>query len=180
MQIFKIIGLIVIAPLWQCLKIEQLNALQLSIADRDPIQIAQNPSPKIDFTKISIGGISLGMSESTVIQKLGQPKQRKFQRNNACTGSDLTTLTYPGMIINLEAQARRNKVYSILVTTPRYQTNTTIGVGNSIDQARKIYPLQFDRITRQWLSSSSADTSLIFSIDRQSKIESIALGTLIC
>jgi hypothetical protein len=180
MQILKVIGLSIITAFWQCLNIEQLNALHLSISDRDMIQFAQNIPPKIDFTKISIGGISLGISEHKVIQKLGKPKQRKVERNNACTGSDLIALIYPGMIVNLDVADQTTKVYSILVTSAKYPTSAGIVIGNSIERARQIYPLQFDRITHQWLASSSEGTSLLFSIDHKNSIESISLGTLIC
>jgi hypothetical protein len=178
-QRLKFVGAIVIIPWLQWLNIDRLNASNLTI----PISShsIQNRTASIDLNKISIGGIAMGMSERAVTAKLGKPKQRKFERNNACTGSDLITLIYPGMTINLDTHDRQTHVYSILVTSARYQTNRGVSIGNSIERARKIYPLQFDRYTHQWLSIASKDPNyLVFSIDKKGQIEEISLGTLVC
>jgi hypothetical protein len=178
-QRFRFVWLIVIFPGLQWLNIDRLNARDLTI----PISShsTQKRVPQIDFTKISIGGIAMGMSERAVIAKLGKPKQRKFESNNACTGSDLITLIYPSMTINLDTDDRQTHVYSILVTSARYQTSEGVSIGNSIERARKIYPLQFDRSTHQWLSIASKDTNyLVFSIDKKGNIEEMSLGALAC
>jgi hypothetical protein len=178
-QRFKFSWLIVFLPCLQWLNVDRLNASDLTV----PLSrhLTQNRAAPIDFNKISIGGITIGMSERAVFAKLGKPKQRKFQSNNACTGSDLITLIYPGMTVNLDTHDRQTNVYSILVTSARYQTSESVSIGNSIERARKFYSLQFDRYTHQWVSIASKDTNyLIFSIDKKGRIEEISLGTLVC
>lgn len=96
----------------------------------------------IDVSKISIGGIKLGMREQDLVEILGKPKSIKTEYDDARYRSYVTTWEYNQIKIkglSTNNNSTQSKVHQITVSSPNYHTEKEVKVGDKIDKAQKTY-----------------------------------------
>ncbi|MUG96610.1 hypothetical protein F7734_31450 [Scytonema sp. UIC 10036] len=106
---------------------------------------------EIDVTRISIGGIKLGMEEKDIIKKLGKPKSRTKVYDDVCYSAYITTWKYDGLEIRAlnysglgvrgipASIANKNQVYHITASSSQYPTEKGVKVGDRTSKAEKAY-----------------------------------------
>jgi hypothetical protein len=145
-----------------------------------PIAMGRNNSPNyhsnlldkstkklIDSSKISIGGIKLGMKEKDIIKKLGKPKSRTTKYNDFCDlGLYTTTWKFDGLEIeglSTSNNPSESEVHQITTSSSSYPTEKGIKVGDRISTALKAYST---------LLSTNEYTSTLSISELLSKIDS--------
>jgi hypothetical protein len=157
-----------------------------------PTAIGENNSPNygnyvlnksnkkaIDVSKISIGGIKLGMKEIDIIKKLGKPKSRTTKYDDVCYSSYITTWKYNGLEIEGLSTSNNtsiSEVHKITTSSSSYPTEKGVKVGDSISKAQKAYSALSSKKSENNLSySNDAYGGLVFSSNKQSVIREIIL-----
>ncbi|NJN12494.1 MAG: hypothetical protein HC815_32870 [Richelia sp. RM1_1_1] len=138
---------------------------------------------EIDVTKISIGGIKLGMQEKELIQKLGKPKSRTIKYDDGCYNSYVTTWKYDGLEITGLSDTNnpsQSRVESMFTFSSRYPTEKGIKVGDNISKAQKAYFNLLSQFNRRkdldYLGyyTSEFHGGLSFSSDKQKSLNKLA------
>lgn len=146
----------------------------------NPIVIGENNSSKyhsdlldkstkklIDSSKISIGGIKLGMKEKDVLKKLGKPKSRTIKYGDFCDlGLYTTTWKFDGLEIeglSTSNNPSKSEVHQITTSSSSYPTEKGVKVGDRITTALKVYSA---------LLSTYEYTSTLSTSELLSKIDS--------
>jgi hypothetical protein len=133
----------------------------------------------IDVTKISIGGIKLGMTEKEIIKKLGKPKSRTAKMRN-CLNTYDTIWNYDGLEITFSSHSKNEsgRVEIIITSSPLYPTEKGIKIGDDISKAKKAYST-FARTTssKDLLVYGNDDYGggLSFATNQRGKIREIKL-----
>ncbi|MGF1672983.1 MAG: hypothetical protein ACFCUV_04760 [Rivularia sp. (in: cyanobacteria)] len=144
---------------------------------------------EIDVTKISIGGIKLGMQEKELIQKLGKPKSRTIKYDDGCYNSYVTTWKYDGLEITGLSDTNnpsQSRVESMFISSPRYPTEKGIKVGDNISKAQKAYSNLLSQFNRgkdlDYLGyyTNEFHGGLSFSSDKEKIIKQISLVAASC
>lgn len=131
---------------------------------------------KVNFDQISINGIKYGMSNKTVLQRLGKPQKNREVR--LCYGK-VNRLNYPGMILDIQRNNQGEFVSGIEVTQQNLGIDGVVKVGNLISLAKKAYnPYIFEANDQnnQWYARSNpSEISLGFKTNKAGKIVKISI-----
>ncbi|MBW4612978.1 MAG: hypothetical protein KME21_06785 [Desmonostoc vinosum HA7617-LM4] len=135
---------------------------------------------EIDVSKISIGGIKLGMKEKEIIKKLGRPKSRTTKYDDVCYSSYITTWKYNELEIeglSTSNNVSQSEVHLIKTSSSHHPTDKGIKVGDRIGKAQKTYSAFLSRNdTKNYLAyPNDAFGGLVFSISKQGVIREIQL-----
>jgi hypothetical protein len=104
------------------------------------ISLVSNTKKTIDVSKISIGGLKLGMTTREVTKILGKPRQIKQKYDDTCFQRYTTELTYDKLEIFMLGSTRNNaRIHSIYTSNPAYLTGEGIRVGSSVERAKQAY-----------------------------------------
>lgn len=143
----------------------------------------------IDVTKISIGGIKIGMTEKEIIKKLGKPKSRTAKMRNYCFNTYDTIWNYDGLkiIFSSDSKNESGRVDEIITSSPLYPTEKGIKVGDDISKAKKAYST-FDTPSSRMASSKDLlvyvnddyGGGLSFATNQRGKIREIKLLAISC
>ncbi|AFY94477.1 hypothetical protein [Chamaesiphon minutus] len=102
--------------------------------------LVSNIKKTIDVSKISIGGLKLGMTTREVTKILGKPRQIKQQYDDTCFQRYTTDLTYNKLKVFMLGSTKNNaRIHSIYTSNPAYRTSEGIRVGNRKSQAKQAY-----------------------------------------
>ena len=93
-----------------------------------------NKKKRINESKLSIGGLTLGMTTADVKKILGKPKQGNTSWSD-CFGDYATTLKFN----KLELVMNGDSLSSIVTSNSAYVTESGIHVGDSINKLEKAY-----------------------------------------
>lgn len=130
----------------------------------------------IDSSKISIGGIKLGMRERDIIKKLGKPKSRTIKYRDFCD-FDLYTTIWKFDGLEIEGLSTTNnpsnsEVHQITTYSSYYPTEKGLKVGDNIIKAFKAYSTllstyEYTSIlsTSQLLSKIDTENPLVYAND---------------
>lgn len=158
-----------------CTTIDENNN---SNSDNYPTE--ESKEKEIDASKISIGGIKLGMREKDIVEILGEPKSRTINYDDACYGAYITTWKYDGLDIeglsNVD-NSSQSEVYLINAYNSNYPTEKKIRIGDSITKAQKAYS-NFSALNveqEKLVYPNDAYGGLTFFTDTQRKINKISL-----
>ncbi|MEG4283827.1 hypothetical protein QUB68_11920 [Microcoleus sp. A006_D1] len=100
---------------------KMLNATQKAVA--------------IDYSRLGIGGVRLGMSVEEAKRKLGKPQRDETKPGGKAIGGQIRTLTYS----KLTVAAWDGKVYLISTTNPKFVTLNSVKVGDKTQKVLKTY-----------------------------------------
>jgi hypothetical protein len=145
-----------------------------------PTAIAENNSPNdttyfsyksskklIDSSKVSIGGIKLGMKEKDIVKILGKPKSRTVKYNDFCSLNLYTTIwKFNGLEIeglSTSNNSNKSEVHLITTTSSRYPTEKGVKIGVNISTALTAYST---------LLSTNEYTSTLSTSELLSKVNS--------
>ena len=125
----------------------------------------------IDSSKISIGGIKLGMKEKDIIKKLGKPKSRTIKYKDFCD-FDLYTTTWKFDGLEIQGLSSYNnpsisEVHQITSYSSYYPTEKGVKVGNNIIKALKAYSTLLS--TNEYTSTLST-SELLSKIDSENRL----------
>jgi hypothetical protein len=142
----------------------------------------------IDVSKISIGGIKLGMKEKDIIKILGKPKSRAIRYDDVCYSSYITTWKYNGLEIeglSTTNNPSQSQVHLIDTFSSRYSTEKGVKVGDSVGKAQKAYSNLLSKFERgeefdNLAYSNDAYGGLVFSSNKQRVIRNIRLVATSC
>ena len=149
------------------------------------INLFEKSSKKaIDVSKISIGGIKLGMKENEIIKQFGKPKSRTTKYDDVCYGAYITTWKYNGLEIeglSTSNNASISEVHQIATSSLSYPTEKGVKVGEGISKAQKAYSAFSSRFSENNLAySNDAYGGLVFSSNKQRVIREIRLLAASC
>jgi hypothetical protein len=98
------------------------------------ISIVSDIKNTIDVSKISIGGLKLGMTAKEVTKILGKPRQSKQKYDDTCFQRYTTELTYDKLEVFMLGSTKNNaRIHSI------YITGEGVRVGSHTSQAKQAY-----------------------------------------
>ncbi|BAZ54287.1 hypothetical protein NIES4103_69720 (plasmid) [Nostoc sp. NIES-4103] len=155
----------------------------------------------IDSSKISIGGIKLGMKEKDIIKKLGKPKSRTIKYRDFCDFDLYTTIwKFDGLEIeglSTTNNPSKSEVHQITIYSSYYPTEKGVKVGDNIIKALKAYSTLLSTYeytstlsTSELLSKIDTENPLVyandaygglfFSVNKQRNIREIRLVAGAC
>lgn len=105
-----------------------------------PPTASQRQLKTIDASKISIGGLKLGMTAATITKMLGPPPQRQQEYDDICLGGYVTTLKYDRLEIHLVGNTKQDgRIHYIATTNRSYPTSEGVRVGDLLSKAQQTY-----------------------------------------
>lgn len=118
--------------------------------------------------RLTLGGITIGQSEASVIATLGKPQHRKEEGDFFLP----TTLVYRGLVVSVDEQG----VGGVLSTSKRFCTPVKICPGMTYAQVKKVYGPSdaYERdgvIFRDYLWEDGCWLRLKFQADTVSTVE---------
>ena len=162
------------------MKIKLLIASALLLCSTNVFsQVSLSAGPKVN-------GLALGATVKQVIAKFGRPISDKLQPRNECTGTRLRTMTYPGLIVELDESEKTYYVFSFTVTSPKYDVSG-IRIGAAQTAVANIFgtrgrTIENPRTGPEWYYSmdeedTAGGTNFIF---RRGKLAKITTSYMIC
>lgn len=135
----------------------------------------EKPIP-LNYSRMGIGGVRLGMSVAEAKRKLGKPQREETKSARPGIGGKFRTLTYK----NLTVSAWNEKVYAISTTKPEFTTIDKIKVGDSKEKVVKTYGFGSQSVDgnaiRLTYSNDEKASNLIFEL-RDSRVQKIICST---
>jgi hypothetical protein len=113
----------------------------------------QNPIA-LNYSRMGIGGVRLGMSVEAAKRKLGKPQRDETKPAGPAIGGKIRTLTYQGLTV----AAWEGKVYLMSTTNPKFTTIDGVKVGDSKQKVIKTYGFGSQSVegnVTRWLVSPS-------------------------
>jgi len=130
----------------------------------------------IDYSRLGIGGVRLGMSVEEAKRKLGKPQRDETKSAGEALGGKTRTLTYSGLTV----AAWEGKVYLISATKPKFVTIDGVKVGDNSQKVVKTYGYGSQSVqggvTRLTYSNDQKASNLILEI-KGDRVQKIIVGT---
>ncbi|GEM_PF-1084126 len=130
----------------------------------------------IDYSRLGIGGVRLGMSVEEAKRKLGKPQRDETKPAGEALGGKTRTLTYSGLTV----AAWEGKVYLISATKPKFVTIDGVKVGDNSQKVVKTYGYGSQSVqggvTRLTYSNDQKASNLILEI-KGDRVQKIIVGT---
>lgn len=135
----------------------------------------QNPIA-LNYSRMGIGGVRLGMSVEAAKRQLGKPQRDETKPAGPAIGGKIRTLTYQGLTVG----AWEGKVYSMSTTNPKFTTIDGVKVGDNKQKVIKTYGFGSQSVegnaTRLIYSNDQKASNLIFEL-RGDRLQKIICGT---
>ncbi|MEO6860522.1 MAG: hypothetical protein ABI180_03065 [Microcoleus sp.] len=139
------------------------------------LNATQTPAP-IDYSRLGIGGVKLGMSVEEAKRKLGKPQRDETKPGGKAIGGKVRTLTYS----KLTVAAWDGKVYLISTTNPKYVTINGIKVGDKNQKVIKTYGYGSQSVdggvTKLTYSNDQKASNLVLEL-KGDRVQKIIIGT---
>jgi len=130
----------------------------------------------IDYSRLGIGGVRLGMSLEEAKRKLGKPQRDETKAGGKAIGGKIRTLTYS----KLTVAAWDGKVYLISTTNPKFVTIDGIKVGDNSQKVIKTYSYGSQsvqgEVTRLTYSNDQKASNLVVEL-KGDRVQKIIVGT---
>ncbi|MEG5137356.1 hypothetical protein [Microcoleus sp. A6-C5] len=130
----------------------------------------------IDYSRLGIGGVRLGMSVEEAKRKLGKPQRDETKPGGKAIGGKIRTLTYS----KLTVAAWDGKVYLISTTNPKFVTIDGIKVGDNSKKIVKTYSYGSQsvqgEVTRLTYSNDQKASNLVLEV-KGDRVQKIIIGT---
>jgi hypothetical protein len=97
---------------------------------------------QIKIKQVSIGGVSMGSKARRIKSKLGKPLRKTTPVLLGAPGQYDATWEYPGLKINVRADADKESdyyIHGLSTTSSRYVTNLGIRVGDPVSKVKQVY-----------------------------------------
>lgn len=148
---------------------------QTVVALESMLNATQTPAA-IDYSRLGIGGVRLGMSVDEAKRKLGKPQRDETKPGGKAMGGKIRTLTYS----KLTVAAWDGKVYLISTTNPKFVTIDGIKVGDSTQKVVKTYGYGSQSVqggvTRLIYSNDQKASNLVLEL-KGDRVQKIIVGT---
>ena len=148
---------------------------QTVVALEKMLNATQKPAA-IDYSRLGIGGVRLGMSVEEAKRKLGKPQRDETKPGGKAIGGNIRTLTYS----KLTVAAWEGKVYLISTTNPKFATLNSIKVGDKSQKVLKTYSYGSQsvqgEVTRLTYSNDQKASNLVLEL-KGDRVQKIIVGT---
>ncbi|MEG5160984.1 hypothetical protein QUB37_11130 [Microcoleus sp. AT3-A2] len=147
-------------------------AMNQTVATLERMLSATQKPAALNYSRLGIGGVRLGMSVEEAKRKLGKPQRDETKSAGSGLGGKIRTLTYP----RLTVAAWEGKVYLISTTNPKFLTIDGVKLGDNSQKVVKTYGYGSQSVqggvTRLTYSNDQKASNLIVEIkgDRVQKI----------
>ncbi len=139
------------------------------------LNATQTPAA-IDYSRLGIGGVRLGMSVEEAKRKLGKPQRDETKPGGKAHGGKIRTLTYS----KLTVAAWDGKVYLISTTNPKFVTINGVKVGDNSQKVIKTYSYGSQSVeggvTKLTYSNDQKASNLVLEL-KGDRVQKIIVGT---
>lgn len=146
-----------------------------AIALETMLSATQKPTA-IDYSRLEISGMKLGMSVEEAKRKLGKPQRDETKSADSVIGGKIRTLTYS----KLTVAAWEGKVYLISTTNPKLATIDGIKVGDGRQKVVKTYGYGWQSVhgeaTRLTYRNDQKASNLVLEL-KGDRVQKILVGT---
>ena len=115
--------------------VRPLPAMNQTVATLERMLSATQKPAALNYSRLGIGGVRLGMSVEEAKRKLGKPQRDETKPAGPAIGGNIRTLSYSGLTV----AAWEGKVYVISTTNPKFQTIDGVKVGDNTQKVVEIY-----------------------------------------
>jgi hypothetical protein len=151
-------------------------AMNQTVATLERMLSATKKPVALNYSRLGIGGVRLGMSVEEAKRKLGKAQGDETQPAGSAIDDQIRTLTYSGLTV----AAWEGKVYLISTTTPKFQTIDGVEVGDNSQKVVEIYGYGAQSVqggvTRLTYSNDEKASNLILEI-KGDRVQKIIVGT---
>jgi hypothetical protein len=147
-------------------------AMNQTVATLERMLSATQKPAALNYSRLGIGGVRLGISVEEAKRKLGKPQRDETKPAGRTIGGNIRTLSYSGLTV----AAWEGKVYLISTTNPKFQTIDGVKVRDNSQKVVKTYGYGSQSVqggvTRLTYSNDQKASNLIWEIkgDRVQKI----------
>jgi hypothetical protein len=106
--------------------IRPIPVMNPTIATLETLLTATENPIALNYSRMGIGGVRLGMSVEAAKRKLGKPQRDETKPAGPAIGGKIRTLTYQGLTV----AAWEGKVYLMSTTNPKFTTIDGVKVGD--------------------------------------------------
>ncbi len=155
--------------------VRPLPAMNQTVATLERMLSATQKPAALNYSRLGIGGVRLGMSVEEAKGKLGKPQRDETKPAGAALGGKIRTLTYSGLTV----AAWEGEVYLISTTNPQFQTIDGVKVGDNNQKVVEIYGYGSQSVeggvTRLTYSNHQKASNLILEI-KGSRVQKIIVA----
>jgi len=156
--------------------VRPIPAMNQSVATLERMLSATQKPAALNYSRLGIGGVRLGMSVEEAKRKLGKPQRDETKPAAAAIGGKIRTLSYSGLTV----AAWEGKVYLISTTNPKFLTIDGVKVRDNSQKVVKTYGYGSQSVqggvTRLTYSNDQKASNLILEI-KGSRVQKIIVGT---
>ena len=156
--------------------VRPIPAMNQSVATLERMFSATQKPAALNYSRLGIGGVRLGMSVEEAKRKLGKPQRDETKPAGPAIGGKFRTLSYSGLTV----AAWEGKVYLISTTNPKFLTIDGVKVRDNSQKVVKTYGYGSQSVqggvTRLTYSNDQKASNLILEI-KGSRVQKIIVGT---
>ena len=115
--------------------VRPVPAMNQTVATLERMLSATQKPVALNYSRLGIGGVRLGMPVEEAKRKLGKPQRDETKPAGSWMGGKIRTLTYSGLTV----AAWEGKVYLISTTNPKFLTMDGVKVGDNSQKVVKAY-----------------------------------------
>ncbi|MEG4215471.1 hypothetical protein QUA27_09845 [Microcoleus sp. Pol14C6] len=152
--------------------VRPVPAMNQTVATLERMLSATQKPAVLNYSRLGIGGVRLGMAVEEAKRKLGKPQRDETKPAGSGIGDKIRTLTYSGLTV----AAWDGKVYLVSTTNPKFLTIDGVKLGDNSQKVVKTYGYGSQSVqggvTRLTYSNDQKASNLIVEIkgDRVQKI----------
>ncbi|MEG4031925.1 hypothetical protein [Microcoleus sp. Pol8_D1] len=155
---------LVISSLGFAALVRPVPAMNQTVATLERMLSATQKPAAMNYSRLGIGGVRLGMSVEEAKRKLGKPQRDETKLAGPGIGGKIHTLTYSGLTV----AAWDDKVYLVSTTNPKFLTMDGVKVGDNSQKVVKTYGYGSQSVqggvTRLTYSNDQKASNLILEI----------------
>ena len=156
--------------------VRPIPAMNQTVATLERMLSATQKPAALNYSRLGIGGVRLGMSVEEAKRKLGKPQRDETKPAAPAIGGKIRTLSYSGLTI----AAWEGKVYLISTTNPKFLTMDGVKVRDNNQKVIKTYGYGSQSVqggvTRLTYSNDQKASNLILEI-KGDRVQKIIVGT---
>jgi len=151
-------------------------AMNQTVATLERMLSATQKPAALNYSRLGIGGVRLGMSVEEAKRQLGKPQRDETKPAGAAIGGKIRTLSYSGLTV----AAWEGKVYLISTTNPKFLTIDGVKVRDNRQKVVKTYGYGSQSVqggvTRLTYSNDQKASNLILEI-KGYRVQKIIVAT---